>query len=947
MKQLIGKLDHKIVNWGLLSSWMVFSLTLTPAAIAQNARLGVVKGKDNENQWSEIVTRLQLSQADYCVIDQSKLKDLDQAQISILLLPNLENLDTLQADSLTRWMGKGGKIIATGPIGGFSQPQVRNQLRSLLGAYWGFTLSNPATLKPLPINSEQWVRYGGQNNTFVGGVVIPSGLDSKTTAVWNTDGSPPAVVTTQQSVFFGWRWGLDNVTSPQFDATWLQAALSRYGNLVNIGSNSSNVCVTDTFTPTQATQATQPKPVERVVTTPTPTPKPVETVVTTPTPTPKPVETVVTTPTPTPKPVETPRQTTETQVVTSTQTTSQQPVATSPLAMAANRQIENPGITTHLETNSEGWRLIVDPEPPTSPNTRRTPSTPYHFQAMGNELETLISRVETVVLGSDIYHNNNNLSSANKENHSSQGNNIQTKQALLEARQRLENFERLTAAGQYEQARQEWQIAHNLIWENYPSDRQAINSEIRAIWLDRGTLVKMKSEADLAHKFDQFAAAGINTVFLETLNASYPIYPSKIAPQQNPLIQGWDPLKSAIKLAKERNMELHAWLWIFAAANQRHNQILNQPSEYLGPVLTRNPDWVNIDRQGNLFHPQTRKAFFDPANDELRAYLLSILDEIVTNYDVDGIQLDYIRYPFQDPWSGQLSGYGKAGRQKFMARTGVDPLTINLRDPLWTEWNKFRVEQIDSFVATASQQLKAKKPNLIISAAVFPMSQGERVNKIQQNWEEWMKQASVDLIVLMTYASDSNQLQRLAQPILTRPLEGSALLLPGIRLLNLPDLVSLDQVQLLRSMPTAGYALFAAENLNPNLQKLFNLNQGEVTSEVLPTREPFKAALYRYRNLQQEWDFLMNNQQLTMEETELSNLSEKMKDLEENLKNLANNPSSRNYFFAYSILKSFRTEFTKSTSRNPDLNTYQVKSWENRLASLEQLLRYGERVKIQ
>ncbi|MEQ8959952.1 MAG: hypothetical protein RLP02_18835, partial [Coleofasciculus sp. C2-GNP5-27] len=72
-------------------------------------------------------------------------------------------------------------------------------------------------------------------------------------------------------------------------------------------------------------------------------------------------------------------------------------------------------------------------------------------------------------------------------------------------------------------------------------ERQLAQPEIRAIWLDRGTIVKAKSKQDLVNLFDQLAKAGFNTVFFETVNASYPIYPSQVAPEQNPLVRGWDP----------------------------------------------------------------------------------------------------------------------------------------------------------------------------------------------------------------------------------------------------------------------------------------------------------------------------------------------------------------------------------------------------------------------
>jgi len=73
---------------------------------------------------------------------------------------------------------------------------------------------------------------------------------------------------------------------------------------------------------------------------------------------------------------------------------------------------------------------------------------------------------------------------------------------------------------------------------------------------------------------------------------------------------------------------------------------------------------------------------------------------------VDGLQLDYIRYPFQDPAANKTYGYGKAAREEFQQLTGVDPLTISPTDQdLWQKWIDFRTAQVDSFVAELSQRL--------------------------------------------------------------------------------------------------------------------------------------------------------------------------------------------------------------------------------------------------
>ncbi|HBL62697.1 MAG TPA: hypothetical protein DDZ80_31285, partial [Cyanobacteria bacterium UBA8803] len=532
-----------------------------------------------------------------------------------------------------------------------------------------------------------------------------------------------------------------------------------------------------------------------------------------------------------------------------------------------------------------------------------------------------------------------------------------TARAITEAKTGLQNFLNAVAQENYTLARQEWHHARRILWDNYPIDRKLAQPEIRAIWLDRGTIVQAKSEQDLAKIFDKLAVAGFNTVFFETVNASYPIYPSQVAPEQNPLTRGWDPLKAAVKLAHERGMELHAWVWIFAAANQRHNALLNQPADYPGPVLAAHPDWVMLDRQGRLFDANTKKAFLDPANLEVRRYLTALLEEIANSYQVDGIQLDYIRYPFQDPKVNQIYGYGIAARQQFQELMGVDPVTIEPSNgELWQKWTEFRIRQIDSFVASVSARLRSQRPDLIVSAAVFALPRSDRLQKLQQNWEDWAVRGDIDLMVPMTYALDTEGLQNLAQPVLTQPTLSSALILPAIRLLNLPDIVAVDQIQLLRDLPAGGYALFAVENLNQNLQNIFTRTQGtnragenstplpgSSLSEPIPYRQPFQVAAARFTALQREWSFLLTNNQISIHRDSLAEWGTQADALLISLNQLATDPSMKNLSSAKTALSSFRSQFQKWMQQQVVRQPYQVQVWNYRLATIERLLSYGER----
>jgi uncharacterized lipoprotein YddW (UPF0748 family) len=367
-------------------------------------------------------------------------------------------------------------------------------------------------------------------------------------------------------------------------------------------------------------------------------------------------------------------------------------------------------------------------------------------------------------------------------------------------------------------------------------------------------------------------------------------------------------------------------------------------------LIAAHPDWASYDNRGSLFPLGQGKPFLDPANPQARRYLLRLFDEIVSRYQVDGLQLDYIRYPFQDPSAGRTYGYGLAARQQFQQLTGVDPTKIRPSErDLWQKWTEFRTNKIDTFVAEVSGRLRQKRPNLILSVAVFPLSERDRLNKLQQHWEVWARRGDVNLVVPMTYALDTYRFQRLTQPWLTSTKLGYSLILPGIRLLDLPLSVAIDQIQLARDLPVSGYSLFAVEHLSNDLQKIFHNTQGTKTStptDPVPYRQPFETAAARYAALQREWNFLLDSNQLALYKPALSSWRRQVKDLETALKQLFADPSFSRLVVARKSLTTFQAQFPKWMHLHALQNPYQVKVWANRLATIERLLRYGERVEL-
>ena len=169
--------------------------------------------------------------------------------------------------------------------------------------------------------------------------------------------------------------------------------------------------------------------------------------------------------------------------------------------------------------------------------------------------------------------------------------------------------------------------------------------EVRAVWLTTiggidwpRTRGESQQKHELCQILDRLQAANVNTVLLQTRVRASTIYPSDYEPWDicmtgraggNP---GYDPLRYAIDECHRRGMELHAWVvtipvgkWNAPACKQLRNRY---------PSLIR-----KIGDEG----------FMNPEKEETGNYIAKICKEITDRYDIDGIHLDYIRYPEKWP----------------------------------------------------------------------------------------------------------------------------------------------------------------------------------------------------------------------------------------------------------------------------------------------------------
>ena len=107
---------------------LVGGTVYSPTGMAQSseAKLGVVVSRENIGQWEQITSRLDNASINYCVLDTRDWESSqDLASVNVLFLPNVNSINSAQANALKTWVENGGKVIASGPMGESSSGEVK------------------------------------------------------------------------------------------------------------------------------------------------------------------------------------------------------------------------------------------------------------------------------------------------------------------------------------------------------------------------------------------------------------------------------------------------------------------------------------------------------------------------------------------------------------------------------------------------------------------------------------------------------------------------------------------------------------------------------------------------------------------------------------------------------------------------------------------------------
>ena len=288
----------------------------------------------------------------------------------------------------------------------------------------------------------------------------------------------------------------------------------------------------------------------------------------------------------------------------------------------------------------------------------------------------------------------------------------------------------------------------------------AAAQQYRAVWADAFN-PGFKTPAEADQLIEHAAATRSNALFVQMRRRGdtyfrHPVEPPAADPAYSP---SFDALEYLVRRAHERKIEVHAWMVVGPAWRNR----LGAPPDARhvwnrhGPSASGDAMWLTVNDRGETAMRLNSKAeasySLDLGHPEAARYLADVILEPLKHYDIDGIHLDYIRYP-EYPGDWGHNPVSAARFQRLHNRAG----TPDIGD---ARWDQFRRDQVTALMRQIYIRAHALKPRAKVSAALITWGDGPATpdafpktpayNRAFQDWPSWLAEGILDLAIPMNY----------------------------------------------------------------------------------------------------------------------------------------------------------------------------------------------------
>ena len=295
----------------------------------------------------------------------------------------------------------------------------------------------------------------------------------------------------------------------------------------------------------------------------------------------------------------------------------------------------------------------------------------------------------------------------------------------------------------------------------------------KGLWVVRNSITNKKDIND----FIKFAKDNnISDLFVQVRGRGDAYYKSQIVPFSFKITEDFDPLAYILTMAHAYNIKVHAWVNVFllwtAKAKPKDSQNL----------LFLHPEWTAVDENGlrdsdkhyyQFAQQNTEGIYLSPMEPKVQQYLLSVFNELIENYNIDGLHLDYVRFAKNN------YGYHQSGRRKFEELYGFNPIYLTFSDKSLLDgienfdehkyqkiFTDFRCAEITEFVKNVSLNINKSGKEILLSAAVKPDPFGCK-HYFLQDWIKWINEDYIDFAVPMNYTEDGKIFEQIAKEIST------------------------------------------------------------------------------------------------------------------------------------------------------------------------------------
>jgi uncharacterized lipoprotein YddW (UPF0748 family) len=248
----------------------------------------------------------------------------------------------------------------------------------------------------------------------------------------------------------------------------------------------------------------------------------------------------------------------------------------------------------------------------------------------------------------------------------------------------------------------------------------------------------------------------------------------------------------------------------------------------LQKLSPQDPEYVErIARWTRAERSDVEGLYASPINPAAAAYIVAVVTDLSRRYDVDGVHLDYVRYPRDDfdysaaalrEFRTSLAGdLASEEQQRLDARAPGDPLIY--ADTFPARWAAFRRSRLTALVMRIRTAVKAERPNALVSAAVPPEATEATTARLQ-DWSLWAQNGLLDAVCPMAYTPDAAIFERQIADALQTAAPASVW--AGIGAYKLAPGDVLSQIQASRVAGSAGFILFSYDSMIDPTQSVPN-----------------------------------------------------------------------------------------------------------------------------